>query len=177
MKRTACLAIAAALCAWSCASGPAQVRWDYEKDALELHLTADRNLNFKDKKAHALVLCVYQLRSPNAFEQLAGSRDGLYRLLECQAFDPQTVSVCKQVVAYPGKDVTVKLDRAEGARYVGIVAGYYALERGKITRIYRIPEVTERRGFLWLSKVRKPGRLSVNLVLGARNLEDPPPSK
>ena len=65
------------LCAFlfSCASGPAdQQKWGYEKDAVILHLQADPKLNFKDKKAHALMLCVYQLMSPNAFNQLAGSQ-------------------------------------------------------------------------------------------------------
>lgn len=170
-------ALVAAVALSSCASAPKEVKWEYEKDAIVLNLKSDRNLNLKDKKAHALVICVYQLMSPNAFEQLSGSREGLYRLLECQVFDPASVSVCKQIVANPGKDVHISLDRAEGARYVALVAGYYTIERSRITRLYRIPEVSERKGFLWLRKVTKPGRLTIDLVLGALRLEDPAPPK
>lgn len=161
----------------SCASTPDTVTWNYEKDAIELHLAVDKQLNFKDKKAHALVVCVYQLMSPNAFEQLAGSRDGLYRLLECQVFDPASVAVSTQVVASPGKDMHVKLDRAEGARYVALVAGYYTLEKGKITRLYRIPEISERGGFMWTKKTMRPGPLSIDLTLGSRQLQDPTEGK
>lgn len=173
MKRVffVCLSLVPFL--WACASTPQSVKWEYEKDAIELNLKADKLLNFKDKKAHALVICVYQLVSPNAFEQLAGSRDGLYRLLECQVFDPASVAVSKQIVANPGKDMVVRLDRAEGARYVALVAGYYAIDRTKITRLYKIPEVSERSGFLWLRKTYKPGPLVVDLVLGSRELQNP----
>lgn len=157
----------------SCSSTPSQgVKWEYEKNAIELNFTADKQLNYKDKKAHALVVCVYQLTSPNAYEQLAGSRDGLYTLLECQVFDPAGVAVTKQIVVSPGKSVNAKLDRAEGAKYVALVAGYYGIERAKITRLYEIPEVSERSGFLWLKKTIKPGLLVVNLTLGARQLID-----
>lgn len=161
---------------WTCASSPQTVKWEYEKDAVELHLKADKQLNYKDKKAHALVICAYQLMSPNAFEQLSGSRDGLYKLLECQVFDPASVAVSKQIVANPGKNMVVKIDRAEGAKYVALVAGYYTIDRAKITRLYKIPEVSERSGFLWLRKTYKPGPLIVDLVLGARQLQDPAPA-
>lgn len=173
MKRTVLVCFLLVPFLWTCASAPQTVKWEYEKDAIELHLTVDKQLNYKDKKAHALVLCAYQLMSPNAFEQLAGSRDGLYKLLECQVFDPASVAVSKQIVANPGKDMVVKLDRAEGARYMALVAGYYALDRTKITRLYKIPEISERSGFLWLKKTYKPGPLTINLILGARELQDP----
>ena len=162
---------------WTCASTPEAVKWEYEKDAIELHLTVDKQLNYKDKKAHALVVCAYQLMSPNAFGQLAGSRDGLYKLLECQVFDPASVAVSRQIVANPGKDMVVKIDRAEGARYVALVAGYYAIDKARITRLYKIPEISERSGFLWLNKTYKPGPLTVNLILGARELQDPKPEE
>lgn len=158
----------------SCASAPVEpVKYGYEKDAIELHLKADKQLNYKDKKAHALVICVYQLMNPNAFNQLAGSRNGLYSLLECSVFDPAGVAVSRQIVVSPGKDMDVKLDRAEGARYVALVAGYYTIEKEKITRLYQIPEITERSGFLWLKKNTRPDKLDISLILAPRQLQDP----
>jgi type VI secretion system VasD/TssJ family lipoprotein len=163
---------------WSCASAPVEpMKWGYEKDAIELHLKADKQLNYKDKKAHALVICVYQLISPNAFNQLAGSHDGLYSLLECSVFDPSSVAVSKQIVVSPGKDVNIKLDRAEGAKYVALVAGYYTIDKDKITRLYQITEITERSGFLWLKKTTKPEKLVIDLICGSRQLQDPQPTQ
>lgn len=163
---------------FSCASAPVEpVKYGYEKDAIELHFKADKQLNYKDKKAHALVICVYQLMNPNAFNQLAGNRNGLYSLLECSVFDPSGVALSKQIVVNPGKDMNIKLDRAEGARYVALVAGYYTIEKEKITRLYKIPEISERSGFLWLNKTIRPDKLEISLILGSRQIQDPQPEK
>lgn len=163
---------------WSCATTPAKTggepaaQWEYEKDAISLQLKVDKQLNFKDRKPHSLALCVYQLKSPNAFNQLAGDRNGIYQLLQCQIFDP-SVAVSKQIFVTPGKDVDTKLDRAEGATYVAVVAGYYGIDKDKIVRLYKIPEITERKGVM-LTKVTKPGKLEIRLILGAVQLQDPP---
>jgi type VI secretion system VasD/TssJ family lipoprotein len=175
MRRTILVCFFLAPFIFSCASAPVEPeKYGYEKDAIELHFKADKQLNFKDKKAHALVVCVYQLISPNAFNQLAGSRNGLYSLLECSVFDPASVAVSRQLVVNPGKDMAVKLDRAEGARYVALVAGYYTIDKDKIVRLYKIPMVTERHGFLWLRKTIKPGILDINLIMASRQIQEPP---
>lgn len=169
-----CFTIASLIC--SCASAPVEpMKWGYEKDAIELHLKADKQLNYKDKKAHALVICVYQLISPNAFNQLADSRDGLYKLLECSVFDQASAAVSRQIVVNPGKDVEVTIDRAEGAKFVALVAGYYSIDKTKIVRLYQVPEITKRSGFLWLNKTTKPDKLDIKLTLGSRQIQDPQP--
>lgn len=175
--RSSVLVICLTLCAFlfSCAGAPKEpVKWGYEKDAIVIHAKADKMLNYKDKKAHALVICVYQLTTPNAFNRLADSRQGLYELLECSVFDPASVAGSKQIVVNPGKDVNVKLDRAEGARYVALVAGYYAtIEKSKIVRIYQIPEVAERKG-VTMTKTVRPGILDIDIILGSKQIQDPP---
>jgi predicted component of type VI protein secretion system len=85
--------------------------------------------------------------------------------------------VSKQIVVSPGKDMDIKLDRAEGAKYVALVAGYYTIEKEKITRLYKIPEITERSGFLWLNKTTRPDKLDISLILAPRQLQDPPTEK
>jgi type VI secretion system VasD/TssJ family lipoprotein len=178
MKRAVLVGILLAPFIWSCASAPVEpVKYGYEKDAIELHLKADKQLNYKDKRAHALVICVYQLMSPNAFNQLSGSKNGLYSLLECSVFDPAGVAVSKQIVVNPGKDMDMKLDRAEGAKYVALVAGYYTIDKDKITRLYQIPEISERSGFLWLNKTTRPDKLFISLILGSKQIQDPLPAQ
>jgi type VI secretion system VasD/TssJ family lipoprotein len=163
---------------FSCASAPVEpVKYGYEKDAIELHLKADRQLNYKDKRAHALVICVYQLISPNSFNQLAGSRSGLFSLLECSVFDQAGVAVSKQIVVNPGKDMEIKLDRAEGAKYVALVAGYYTIDKDKIVRLFKIPEISERSGFFWLNKTTRPDKLLISLILGSKQIADDLPAQ
>ena len=66
----------------SCTSMPsAPVEWKYEKEAIQLHLKADFQLNLHEGTPHTLLICVYQLRNPNVFNQLAGDNKGVSHLL------------------------------------------------------------------------------------------------
>ena len=66
--------------------------WSYQRDAIRLVLVADPQLNAHDGVPHALHLCLYQLKDPNAFNQLSGDEEGLYLLLGCSVFDPSVTS-------------------------------------------------------------------------------------
>jgi type VI secretion system VasD/TssJ family lipoprotein len=148
----------------SCAS-TSPTRWDYEEKAVVLNFEVDKKLNVRDNTSHTLSVCVYQLREPNAFRQLAEDTDGLYRLLECGTFDPSVASA-RRVIVNPGKSQKVVMDRAEGAKFVGIVAGYYNIDRNKIVRFYRIPQ--EKKGFFVRRTV--PGPLNAVIKLGPKQI-------
>jgi type VI secretion system VasD/TssJ family lipoprotein len=141
----------------------ATTEWRYEKDAIRLHLVSDRNLNLFGGIPHTLLLCVYHLRDPNAFNQAMDEKDGLVKLLECVRFDP-SVTYTKRIIVQPGQEVTESLDRAEGARYVGLVAGYSQLQKERVARFYEIPVGG-------LSK--SPQRLDIDLYLGPQELQEP----
>ena len=79
---------------------------------------------------------------------------------------------CKRIIAKPGQDVTMMIDRAEGAQYVAVVAGYPTVERGRIARLYQIPALPEKVLF-WNSKTLKPRSVRIDLILGASQLQDP----
>ncbi len=150
----------------ACASQPPpQTVWSYEKDAVTIHVKADAKLNFDDGMPHTLVLCIYQLRDPNTFNQLADDMPGIYKLLECGLFDG-SVATAKRLIIHPGQDMDVRLDRAEGAKYVAAVAGYYELQKGRMIRLYEIPSVVETKGFFKKTTTSKPGPLKVDLQLG-----------
>ena len=155
-----------ALICLSCATGPpAPPKWDYEEGAIKLKIRADPQLNAYAGVAHTLHLCVYQLRSPNAFNQLADTRNGLYQLLECESFD-HSVANAKQAVLHPGDEWNRVLDRAEGTKYVAIAAGYYRLEKEKILRLVEIPVVEDTALSPSQSPVLKPGMLDIAVWLG-----------
>jgi type VI secretion system VasD/TssJ family lipoprotein len=144
----------------SCASLGMQPEWKYEKDAISLYYRSDSYLNIYQGNPHTLMLCVYQLRDPNAFNQLLGEEEELSKLLECSRFDPSVTSA-KRLTIYPGKEKTESLDRAENTKYVGIVAGYYSLKKERAVRLYEVP----------LSPFLKhPKNLKIRLYLGAQEI-------
>lgn len=141
--------------------------WSYEKDAISLHIKADRQLNLFQKNPHTLLLCVYHLRDPNAFNQLLDEKDGLPKLLECGRFDP-TVVHARQMVIQPGQEISESLDRAEGAKFVAIAAGYYNLRKDRVTSSFPVPVSEEKRGGNLVQKTKK---LAIDLYLGPQEIQ------
>jgi len=141
---------------YACASQPLlPPQWQYEKEAIKLHIKADPKLNLEEGTPHTLLVCVYQLKDPNAFNQLAGDDDGLYKLLECGLFDA-AVATSKRLIARPGQDITLALDRAEGAKYLAVVAGYFTLQKDRMIRLRK--------------RIHKPGLLNIELILGQQQI-------
>lgn len=144
-------------------------KWSYQRSAIRLVLNADPQLNSHDGLPHTLHLCLYQLKDPNAFNQFTGDEDGLYLLLDCSVFDP-TVTSFQRLTIQPGQQLTQSFDRAEGSRYVGIAAGYYIIEKERMTRFLKIPVKIKRRG-LTFRKYGVPGELELEITLGPQQIE------
>ncbi len=159
-----------------CACAPRQIvppEWKYEEDAIKLYVNSDSQVNLYDGEPHALHVCVYQLRDPNIFNQLAETPDGISELLQCQLINPSIVNakVLARLGIQPAKVLTFTLDRAEGARYLGIVAGYQILEKDRTVRLFKIPVITEKKGWFGRTRIKKPGLLQVELYLGALQIK------
>jgi type VI secretion system VasD/TssJ family lipoprotein len=153
----------------ACSSAPRVKQppeWGYEKEAISLHFTGDRQLNLFQKQPHSLVVCLYHLRDPNSFHQLADEKDGLPKLLDCNRFDP-SVTFAKRLVLQPGQNLLESLDRTEGAKFVGLVAGYYPLQKEGSVRVYPIP-IAELQTDAAL--VQKAAKLSIDLHLGPHEI-------
>jgi type VI secretion system VasD/TssJ family lipoprotein len=143
----------------SCAGTP---QYLYEKEAIVLKLTSDSQLNLYRNSPHTLLLCLYQFRDPNAFNQLLDEKDGLQKLLECNRFD-QSVTSAKSFVVLPNGEKVERIDRVEGTKYVGLIAGYYTLQKENVTRFVPVP-VSSFFG-------RKPKVLNINLYLGPQGIK------
>jgi type VI secretion system VasD/TssJ family lipoprotein len=173
MKKTVMMAMSVMLMLMlhSCAKKPLlPPQWTYEKDAVKIEIQADPLLNQDNGKAHTLSLCLYQLRDPNGFNQLSQDREGLYRLLECQLFDAGVAS-SRRLIVNPGETTTLVMDRAENAKYLAVAAGYYALEKHRITRLIDIPVIIEEKGLVSREKIQKPGMLEAVIFLGPEQIE------
>jgi predicted component of type VI protein secretion system len=145
--------------------------WSFGKDAIRLYLKSDPRLNIYDGVPHTLLLCIYQMTDPNAFNQLREEKDGLPKLLECTRFDPSVASSRRQIMQ-PAKEVPLSLDRAEGAKYVGIVGGYYQLEKENSVRLFQVPVVEEFLDDKKQTKTMKPDVLNIRLYLGPQLIQE-----
>lgn len=152
-------------------SSPDTMLWNFAAKALVLHIKAAPDMNFADAQAHTLRLCVYQLDKTDAFTELAATPEGLGKLMLCQRFDPSVKDLYSRIVT-PGLVETQSLDRAEGARHVGIVAGYSRLEPGLVSRVWSIPAAVYEDGSLfWKKTYYYPGPLEMILLLGPNSLQ------
>jgi len=162
-------------CASKPPSSPPQVdHVRYKPKAIEVYLKADPQLNLYEGSPNSLRVCIYQLRDPNGFNQHAQEPEGLRKLLEGERFDG-SVTNAKKVVIQPGREETMTLDRAEGTRYVGVVAGYYlldSLEKDKVVRLFEIPVIIEKKGMIRKKKTIKPGVLCINLFMAPDGLQE-----
>ena len=153
----------------ACASTLPPPQWGFERDAIRLHINADAQLNLRNEVPHTLLLCIYQLRDPIAFDRLAADTAGLYKLLECELFDG-SVATSNRLIIHPGQDQNHLFDRAAGVKHVAVVAGYYTIEKHRIVRLFDIPVVIEKMGLLFGKKKQKPGIMEIQLTLGPKQI-------
>jgi type VI secretion system VasD/TssJ family lipoprotein len=112
----------------------------FRKEDIIILIKGDPQLNRYQKNAHSLFLCIYQLKDPNTFNQYADEIDGIAKLMECRRFD-STVANAKRLVIQPGQELKDVRDRAEGARFLGIVAGYYGLVKEKAIYLHQFSSI------------------------------------
>ncbi|MHC4269246.1 MAG: type VI secretion system lipoprotein TssJ [Planctomycetota bacterium] len=153
----------------SCAGISRKSDYGYTEKSILLSVKSDLQLNLYQGKPHTLVLCVYQLRDPNSFNQIMDEDDGLSKLLDGSRFD-NSVSSAKKIVVHPGIEVTEPLDRADGAKYVCVVAGYFyelqkdkdEIQKDQIVRLFPVP----------LSMFTKqPKKFDIHLLLGPQEIK------
>jgi len=153
------------------ADNPQSVKWTFAPGALTVNLTASPDLNTYEGYSHSVLLCIYQLDASAAFKELSANNGGLLRLLACDRFDKSVVHFERHFVS-PGANVTLRLDRAEGAQFVGLVTGYYDLQPGMVTRVGQFPLKVDQQGWLfWKSDVYNPGPLTMDILLGPKSIQ------
>jgi len=145
--------------------------WSYGKKSVTITYQADKDLNQVDGRQHTLLLVTYQLNDVNSFNRFAGYKEGVEKLLSAEAFDATVMSVDKTFVE-PGASGTLEYDRAENAKYVGMVAGYYNLSPQKSVLLREITYGSKRTGMLKLSKTTVINPLTINVVLAKDGIRE-----
>ena len=155
----------------SCSKKDVEVeKWPFESRGIKITYTCDKNLNVYNGQPHTLLLCVYQISDPNAFNELRMDRTGVIKLLECKRFDP-SVSSSDRIILHPGDEETVIYDRAEDAKFIGVVAGYYLLWPRHVSRLLLVPVEIEESGTIMKKRTATPGQLMVNLYFGPEEIQ------
>lgn len=128
--------------------------WFFEKRALLLLIRADEMLNVYEDRAHTLLFSVYQVADPTAFNDKTKTSEGLKDLLNQDTYSQDSgILSFEKVFVQPGEERMLVMDRAESAKYVGVVAGYFNLDPGLATRLIPIPVVQEKREKTGMAKL------------------------
>ena len=165
--------IAAALMALSCSAvdknkmALAEMKWDLAPAAIQVHFTSDPNLNLFNGQRHTVLMAVCQSMDPNSFLVQLSNQSTIGRLLETGQGVPTLIPGFNRFVISPGQTDTLKMDRAQGVQYVGIVAGYYDLDPTRVARLFAVPVVLHKHGFIFKTITATPEPLNIELQLGA----------
>ncbi len=143
----------------SCAS-PA--KYLYEGDAITLHVRSVPDLNLHEGQSQALLLCIYQLSEQDTFNQLSDKDEDLPGLKGCKRFDSSVIE-SKRFIILPNEDKTETLDRAEGTKLLGIVAGYFGKDKDSAVRLAPVPV-----GIF----IKDPREMNIDLYLGSQGIHE-----
>ncbi|KML54614.1 type VI secretion protein [Burkholderia cepacia] len=149
----------------------ADVRWDYAPDALLLDIDASPRLNEYQNTPHTLLLTIFQTTDAQAFRNLSDDPNHLRATLTAGTAAAGFIQVTRYVVA-PGTRVALSIDRAQQARYVGIVAGYYDFDGPRAARLYDVPLKIDKRGWFSHTYRAAPQTFELKLRLGAHSITD-----
>ena len=150
--------------------GSPEANWAFEPKAIGLHFKADPELNSYNGKPHTLLLCIYQMTDPTAYNDLSKTNDGIIKLLGCTRFD-NSVASFQRVIVQPSEDKTVALDRAEKAQFVAVVAGYYQISPPQVALLYEIPVISTTKGIFVKKTTKTVGDPKIDLFLGPQEMQ------
>ena len=144
--------------------------WPFEERAIKVKYKADMNLNIHNEEDHTLFVCIYQLTESKAFKDLTTSKEGVIKLLDCQRFDASIASSTRLIV-HPGEEEIKQYDRAEEAKWVGVVAGYYNLWPEHVYELIQVPTTTEKSGIIFKKEKVVIRPLNLKLYFGPEEIQ------
>lgn len=147
------------------------IKWSYDKAAIELTINTSETLNLYNNEAHSIALTIVQFSDPNDFLLYDQDANKTARLL-LDGNDAKGWLSVKQIFLNPGENKTLLLDRAQKAQYIGVVAGYNDLVSEKVARFYRLGIEYDSSGIIVKKYEAKPAPLQIQLSLGESGIID-----
>ncbi len=158
--------------------------WVFERKALNIEIEASADLNVRSGRPHSLSLGIFQLNNTNTFSALTATRAGAVEMLNKGKID-ETVASYERISVQPGEHKVIWVDRAQTARYVGVIAGYFKLNPKLDIYLFPIPIEATKRGlieqllvtFKLIANEAKalPGKIFLDIDLGrlgTRRMQD-----
>lgn len=146
----------------------AEVQWAYQQNAITLEVSADQMLNEHNGDAHTLLLGIFQVAEADGFQRIAASPVQLSQALNVGLPANSALRTTRYVV-HPGTRVTLSIDRAEKAKLVGIIAGYYSMDN-RSAKLFEIPLAVEKKGFFTHTYQAQPIPLVLQVTLGPMSI-------
>ena len=108
------------------------------------------DLNAISGRPHSVALGVFQLNDPNTFLGLAETKEGALQLLNSGRID-DTIAQFTRIILQPGEEKIATLPRAQGAKYIALISGYYGLNTELDIKVFNVPIKAAKRGFVDLA--------------------------
>ena len=139
----------------ACASSPTELvveeqEWVYEVRAINMLIRAASDVNSVSGRPHSIAVGIFQLNDPNTFSGLAVDQsgpEGAYELLQKGKIDDTIVNF-QLISMRPGEQKKVSISRAQTAKYIGVIAGYFELNPKTDVKIFEIPVRAVKRGIV-----------------------------
>ena len=154
--------------------------WVFEPRAVTIEIGAPADLNARSGRPHAITIGVFQLSDPNTFGALTQESTGAIELLRKGRID-DTVVDYRRITVQPGERLTEVLSRAEGARHIGVISGYFDLNVTQDAHLFKIPCEATGRGVVekilaGLALIAdeakaKPAKIDIDINLGRSSVK------
>lgn len=137
----------------------------YAEGAVNIELTAEPGLNSWKEMANSVQVLVIQGSNKSQLDDVLKNKSELHALFNGASASDKVLKVDRYMLM-PGQQHTLHIDRAETARQVAVVAGYYPFPgEGHIAR-FAVPELAEKKHW-WSSEWQAQlALLQVSLTLG-----------
>lgn len=147
----------------------AEVSWDFKTNGVQIELMSSADMNAHFNQPHTLVLGVFQLEDAKVFSQLLGDSKQLITTLASGNAGTEVLHLDRYVIS-PDKRTVLDINRVQGAKYIGLVAGYYNFDASAAARLFRIPLNIQASGIITTSYAAEPANLALRLFLGRERI-------
>jgi type VI secretion system VasD/TssJ family lipoprotein len=139
----------------ACVSAPPQLivaeeEWVYEVRAINMAIQAASDVNSVSGRPHSIAIGIFQMNDPNTFSALAVDQagpEGAFELLQKGRIDDSIVNF-QLISMRPGEQKKISISRAQTAKYIGVIAGYFKLNPKTDVKIFKIPARPVKRGIV-----------------------------
>lgn len=137
---------------FACSSTPTELvveeqEWIYEVRAINLVIKAASDVNSVSGRPHSIAIGVFQMNDPNTFSGLASTQEGAVELLQKGQIDDSIVNF-QLITIRPGEQKKISISRAQTAKHIGVISGYFKLNPKTDIKLFAIPVRAIKRGII-----------------------------